>query len=512
MENKVLVKNAGKIAFGTALSRILGYIRDMLVANLLGAGTFTDAFYTAFRMSSFFRRLLGEGSFSVAFIPVFSEYLNTQKKIETQKFLNIVFTILLLILVMVSIIGLFTAPLLTKLMAWGFTSNLEKMHLTIELTRLMFPFILFTCIAVFLLAVLNTLHTFFLPALAPSVLSFSEIFYILIFAPMIISKNQIKGLAISVIIGGALHFFIQYPKLKSLGWHLKFVLDLKHPGIKKIIFLMLPSIIGLSVEQINVFVDSICASFLANGSVTALYYSNRLIQLPLGIFGLAFVSVSFPMMSKACAKKDIASVKKFLNYSIRFTIFTLFPATTGLMAIGLPIVKLLFEHGEFSFSASIITSNALFYYSLGLPAYAVAKIFANTFYSLQDTKTPTKIAILAMILHAILCVTLMYPMNVGGLALATAIASYFNFILLAIYLRKRIGGFGFKQILSSGLNSLFASIITGVIARHVCRFSDNLLISVSVSIIIGLSVFIIISYILKSKELEAFMYIFSKNK
>ncbi|MDR1087365.1 MAG: murein biosynthesis integral membrane protein MurJ [Endomicrobium sp.] len=508
MEHKTLVQNAGKASFGTMLSRIVGYIRDMLVANLFGAGIFADAFYAAFRIPNLFRRIFGEGSFSAAFVPVFSEYLHTKEKNETQKFLNVVFTALALILVVISILGVFFAPALVKIMTWGF--NAEQMQLTIELTRLAFPFILFTCLAAFLLAILNTLHSFFLPAFAPSMLSFSEIFYMSAVVPALVSGSQIKGLAMSVIIGGALHFFIQYPKLKNLDWHLKFKLDLKHPGIKKITLLMIPSLIGLSVDQINAFVDTNCASFLSLGSVTSLYYSNRLMQLPLAIFGLAFASVSLPAMSKAHAQKDTVTLKKSLNYSVRFTIFTLVPAASGLMAMGLPIIKILFEHGKFTAAASIMADNALFYYSLGLPAYAVAKIFANAFYSFQDTKTPVKTAIWAMILHVFLCIHLMRPMGVGGLAFATALSSYFNVIVLAMHLRKRIGNLGLKQVMFSSFKSLMASIITAIVAWNVCKASDNLFICVPIAIFCAILAFIASSYILKSEELKTIKSVFSR--
>jgi putative peptidoglycan lipid II flippase len=510
MEYKTLVKNAGKTSLGTMLSRILGYIRDMLVANLFGAGIFADAFYAAFRIPNLFRRIFGEGSFSAAFVPVFSEYLHTKEKSETQKFLNVVFTLLLLTLVVISILGVFFAPVLVKIIAWGFTNDPEKMQITIELTKLMFPFILFICLAAFLLAILNTLHSFFIPSFAPSMLSCSEIFYMLAVAPVLVSGSQIKGLAISVIVGGAIHFLIQYPKLKNLGWYLKVKLDLKHPGIKKIIFLMIPSLIGLSVDQINTFVDNICASFLSGGSITALYYSNRVMQLPLAIFGLAFATVSLPAMSKAYTQKDMTTLKSSLNYSVRFTNFALLPAAAGLMSIGLAIIKMLFEHGRFTSEASIITDNALFYYSLGLPAYATAKIFANAFYSFQDTKTPVKVAVWSMILHIVLCIVLMRPMGVGGLALATSLSAYFNFILLALYLRKSIGRFGLRQIMFSFGKSLTASIITAIVAWNTCHVSDNLFICVPTAIIVSCFAFVVSAYILRSEEIKIFKSVFSR--
>jgi putative peptidoglycan lipid II flippase len=529
METQQLAKNAGKTAFGTMLSRILGYIRDMLVANLFGAGMFADAFYAAFRIPNLFRRLFGEGSFSAAFIPVFSQYLHTKEKNETQKFLNAVFTALVVILIGVCVLGVFFAPLLVKIIAWGFTDDPEKMRLTVELTRLMFPFICFICLAAFLLAVLNTLRSFFIPAFAPSALSMSEIFYMLAVAPYLISTNQIKGLAVSVIAGGALHFIIQYPKLKSLGWSLKLQFSefrvqssdtakagansvpfYKHPGIKRIAFLMIPSIIGLSVDQINSFVDTICASFLAGGSITALYYSNRVMQLPLAVFGLALASVSLPAMSKAYAQKDIASLKDSLNYSIRFSVFALLPAMAGLMAIGLPIVKLLFEHGNFNEAASLMTNNALFFYSLGLPAYAMAKIFANAFYSFQDTKTPVKAAAAAMILHVALCIILMRVLDVGGLALATAIASYFQLLLLILWLKKRLGKIGLKKILFSSIKSFIAAAATAAAAFFACKISQNEFISTPFSIFAGALIFFITAKLLKSEELQSLFQIFKK--
>jgi putative peptidoglycan lipid II flippase len=510
MDDKTLAKHAGKTAFGTICSRVLGYLRDMLVANLFGVGMFADAFYAAFRIPNLFRRMFGEGSFSAAFIPVFSQYLHTKDKDETQKFLNAIFTVLFLILLILSALGICFSPILTKVIVWGFSDNPEKMQITIELTRLMFPFILFICLAAFLLAILNTLNSFFIPALAPASLSVSEIFYILSIAPLMSPESQIKGLALSVILGGALHFFIQYPKLKNLGWHLKFKIDLSHPGIKKVTLLMLPSLLGLSVDQINAFVDNICASFLGNGPVSALYYSNRLMQMPLAVFGLAFATASLPMMSKAYAKRDIITLKNSLNYSIRFTVFALMPAAVGLMVIGLPIVKLLFEHGKFNALGSIMTNKALFFYSLGLPGYAVSKIFANAFYSFEDTKTPVKTAVLAMILHTFLCIVLMKPMGVSGLALSTAASSYFNLIVLASYLKKRIGTIEVKRIIVSILKSFIASIFTGIVAWHACKVSTSLFLSVLFATFSGCIAFVTVSYILKSKELKSFFNIFSK--
>lgn len=504
---KKIIKYAGSVSAGTAISRIFGYIRDMLVAYMFGAGMFADAFYAAFRIPNLIRRMLGEGSFSAAFVPVFSEYLHTKTKSETQKLINVVFTALFFVLLIITILGVFFSPLLVKMIAYGFTSDPEKLQLTIELTRLMFPFLIFICLAAMLSALLNTLNSFFIPAITPANLSFSEIIYILAVAPLLSPGNQIKGLAISVIFGGLGHFIMQYPALKNLGWHLKFDFNFNHPGIKKIIFLMIPSIIGISVDQINTFVDTICASFLGDGSITALYYSNRLMQLPLAIFGLAMATVSLPMMSKSVATKNIDELKDTLNFSVRVSIIALLPATVGLMAIGLPIIQVLFERGKFDTFASLLTNKALFYYVLGLPAFAITKIFANTFFSFQDTKTPVKIAFIVMFFHIVLCVILMKPLGVGGLALATSLSAYLNVIMLFYKLIQKIGKIGIKKIIISSLKAFTASVIMGVIAYQIMQITVlPMIITLAISIICSVISFIILLKLLKSSEIEQILY------
>jgi len=502
-EIKKVVKYAGSVSFGTAISRVFGYIRDMLVAYLFGAGMFADAFYAAFRIPNLVRRMLGEGSFSPALIPVFSEYLHTKPKEEAQKLIDVVFTILTLLLIVITVLGMFFSPLLVKIIAYGFTSDPDKLQLTIDLTRLMFPFLLFICLAAMLQALLNTLNSFFIPAFAPANLSFAEIIYVLAIAPLLSPSNQIKGLAISVIFGGLGHFIMQYPTFKQLGWKLRFNFNFNHPGVKKIALLMIPSVIGISVDQINSFVDTICASFLGDGSITVLYYSNRLMQLPLAIFGLAMATVSLPLMSKAVAQNNIDEMKQTLNFSIRFSIIALLPATVGLMVIGMPVVQVLFERGKFDRFATIITNQALFYYVLGLPAYAISKVLANTFFSFQDTKTPVKIAFVVMFMHVLLCVALMRVLGVGGLALATAVCSYINVIMLAHKLRLRIGRMGIKTIMVSTAKGLAASAVMGLISYEIIQLNfAPLFISLIISILAGIVSFIVVAKLLKSPEIE----------
>jgi putative peptidoglycan lipid II flippase len=442
----------------------------MLVAHLFGAGLAADAFYAAFRIPNLLRRLLGEGSLSASFIPVLSEYLHTKSKEETQELINVVFTTLLIVLTVLTVLGMIFSRQIVGIIAYGFANDPEKLQLTTDLTRLMFPFVLFICLAALGLGILNTLSSFFMPAIAPASLSVSEIGFILALAPMMAPGNQIKGLAIAVIIGGIGQFAVQLPQMLRLGWRFAFRFDLHHPGLRRIGLLMLPSMIGLSVDQINAFVDTICASFLQQGSITALYYSNRVMQLPLAIFGLAMASVALPTMSKAAAQKNMDEVKGIMNYSIRLIIFILVPAAVGLMIIGLPIIRVLFERGNFDIHASMLTNSALVFYAVGLPAFAIVKVLASAFFSLQQNQVPVKVGVVAMLLNAVLNVVLMQFLGVGGLALATSIASYFNAVALAVILRKKIGVLGMRRIAVTVLQTAGAALLMGatcyVIAYH----------------------------------------------
>ncbi|MDR0985088.1 MAG: murein biosynthesis integral membrane protein MurJ [Endomicrobium sp.] len=511
MKNKTTINYVSITSIGIFISRIFGYIRDMLIANVFGAGIMADTFYAALKIPNLFRRIFGEGSFSSTIVPVFTEYLNKKNKAETQKFLNVIFTYLLLTLILTSLLGIVFANNIVKLVAIGF--NTYKMKLTVNFIRFMFPLIIFIGLAAFLVSILNVLHSFFIPAITPAIANIIEIFYIIVLAPFITTTNyKIKGLICSIVLGYAFYYLIQYHHFKKFNWKLNFLLDLKHSGIRRVVLLMIPSILGASVEQINIFVDSNCASFLGAGSITALYYANRLVQLPLAIFGISFTTVAFPEMSKACMNNDIIKIKDSIIYSMKFTIFTLFPAMLGLMFIGLPIIKLLFEHGRFNNLASDMTYKALFYYSLGLPAYAWNKIITNVFYSYQDTKTPLKLALFSMIFHIVLCILLMKLMTVSGLALATSLSSYFNFFCLIFLLDKRIKNLNLlNKIFVFGLKCFFAATVSNLIVWGILhKFKVSLLILVPISIIISILLFIITSYILNISEFKYFLSLFFK--
>ncbi|MCB4790714.1 MAG: murein biosynthesis integral membrane protein MurJ [Elusimicrobia bacterium] len=507
-----LTHQASKVAVGTAVSRVLGYARDMLVAHAFGAGFAADAFYAAFRIPNLLRRVLGEGSFSASFIPVFSEYYHTKSKEETQEFLNATFTVLTFVLTVLTLLGMLFSPEIVKLIAWGFKSDPAKLDLTIQLTRIMFPYLLFVCLAALALGILNTLESFFLPAVAPAMLSIAEIAFIIGIAPLLSPDDKIIGLSYSVTVAGLMHFLVQWPRIKTLGWKIRFKLDFNHPGLKKVSALMLPAMIGISVDQINTFVNTICASFLVQGSITALYYSNRLVQMPLAIFGLALASVSLPAMAKSIATNDLESMKNALNYSLKFILFILIPSAVGLMVIGLPITRVLFERGNFNLEGSMLTYSGLFYYSLGLPAYAGSKVLANGFYSFQNTKTPVKIAAVAMVINIILSVWLMHPMGVGGLALAASISSWFNVIILAYYLQKKIKVIDISQLFLTSVKAGIAGLIMAVVCYYLAfvAFMNHMYIGMFVSLLSGIAAYFILAWILGIEESKHFYKLLRK--
>jgi len=496
---KKTVKRIGAFTSATMISRVLGYIRDALVAYAFGGGHLTDAFYAAFRIPNLLRRLLGEGALSASFVPVFTKHLTTSDKEETKKFADSIFTTLLCVLLIIVAAGVLFAPHIAKLVAWGFTKDPAKFALTSELTRIIFPFLLFISTAAMASSILNSLGVFFIPALAPCMLSVAEITFILTLASRF--KNPIYGLAVSAVVGGGLHLLIQLPKLKKHGFSFKFNFKI-HPGVFQVGKLMLPAIWGLSIDQINAFVDTICASFLTMGSVTALYNSNRIMQLPLALFGIAVATVALPTMSKSAAKKDFNELKNTLNFSLRLMLFAIIPASFGLILLGLPIIQLLFEHGRFTYRETLLTHAALFSYSTGLVAYSAVKILVNAFYSLQNTKTPVKVATFCMILNIIGNITLMWRWGVGGLATATSLASWANAVMLFILIKKQLGPINAKSILKTVAYSLISSsvMVAGCWILAFKILPENIFIVVPVTIIAGISIYLLLTRLFKMEE------------
>ncbi|MFC2060909.1 murein biosynthesis integral membrane protein MurJ [Elusimicrobiota bacterium] len=512
-----LVNKASSVSAATLISRIMGYVRDMLIANFFGATMMADAFFVAYRIPNLLRRLLGEGALSTSFIPVYTEYLTNRSEEESKKLVQVTFGAFGILFIVLTALGIVFAPQIVTCIAFGFKNDPEKFRLTVMLTRIMFPFLMAIGLGAITLGILNSWRMFFIPAVAPVMLSISEIIFILLICPYL--SLPISGLAIGVVIGGFAQLLFQIaPVMKKSGALLRPKLDLKHPGLKQVGRLMMPAVIGLSIMQINSFIDTICATLLKAGSVTHLYYGNRLMQLPLALFGTAVATVTLPMMSENAAKDQLQKLKDTFSFSLRAISFLITPAAVGFIIFGGPIIKLLFERGEFLSSDTNSTAWVLSCYSAGLIFYAGVKVGVSAFHSLQDTKTPVKIASLAMVINVILniCVVTIEPIrnlfSAGGLAFATAIASGINFLLLIMVFRRRYGLIGGRTITRSIIKHFIASIVLGAAIYYcgVLTTAYSVYLRVPLVLITGTAVYILISHILSVQELKNIKDIFVK--
>lgn len=466
-EGHKIAKAAAVIGGATFISRILGFIRDMVVANGFGASAAADAFYVAYRIPNLLREMLAEGSISAAFIPVFTEYLTNRSREEAARLANASFTIILIILSGISVIGIIFTPTIVALIAPGFEGEAGKAYLTIIMTRIMFPFLLFIGIAAQAMGVLNSLRSFAAPALAPALSNIVIIVSTLFLSPML--DKPILGVAIGTLVGGIVQFLYQLPDMKRNGFAPRLFFDPFHPGVKRIALLILPVMLGLSVSQINILVNTILASYLPDGSVTYLYYGMRLIQFPLGMFGVAIATAILPTMSAQVARGEIGEMRETLSFGMRLVLFITFPAIAGLIFFRVPIIHLLFQHGEFSYKATMGTATALLYYSLGLWAFAGVRIAVPAFYSMQDTTTPVKVAVLSLAVNIALNIILITPLGHGGLALASSISSGLNLLFLLWILKGKIGRIDGRNIARSSLKALFASsiiVLLGIVISY----------------------------------------------
>jgi len=506
-------KRLGAFSSATLLSRILGYIRDALVAAYFGGGMVTDAFYAAFKIPNLLRRFFGEGSMTAAFIPVFSDVLAKKGKEESVRFFNALNSALLLLLTAIIGIGVLFAPQVAHMVAWGFADDPEKMQLTIELVRLTFPFLLIISFAALVSAVLNAHGRFFIPAIAPSGLSIGEIAFITLFAAH--SSSPIHGLAISAVVGVGIHFLWQLPQLYQEGYRLKWSNPFAHPDVKRVFLLMGPTVLGLSADQINSFVDQVCASFLRDGSITALYNSNRVMQLPLALFGIAVASVSLPALAKLIADNKPQEFKETLNFSLRVANFILIPAFVGLAVLGFPIVQALFQHGRFTEEQARLTYLTLIPSAVGLPAFSATKILASGFYARKNTLTPARVALLAMSLNVVLNIIFMQWWGAPGLALATSLASWFQGIILFRILRGELGLLGGRSLLKSFLwgcaAGTFMGVLCYIVAFHVLA-EFSVYIRAFVPILIGAPAYFLAAKLFNVPEYHFFMRSLLKRK
>ena len=432
-----LLKSTSIVSVMTFFSRIVGFLRDMVVAQLFGVTAEIDAFWLAFKIPNFMRRLFAEGAFSQAFVPVLTEYRRTRTASEVKLLVNKVFGGLSLVLSVVTILGIVGAPLITRLFALGYSAQDSRLPLACHLLQITFPYLLLVSLTAFASGVQNTYGKFAVPAFTPVLLNISLIGAAYGFSGFF--NQPVEALAWGVLVAGIVQLLFQIPFLRQIALFPSPQLDWHDPGVKRVMNLMIPALIGASVMQINLLVDTIFASFLPVGSLTWLYYSDRLLEFPIGIFGVALATVMLPHLSREHASKSEARFSASIDWTLRWILLIGVPATIGLMLLAGPILATLFQYGRFSAIDVQMATRSLIALSFGLVFFLAVKVLVSAFYARQNTKLPVKIAIVAMVLNVILNAILIGPLAHAGLALASALSSVFNVgALLWILLRQKI--------------------------------------------------------------------------
>jgi len=513
-----VTRAAGIVSGATLLSRIFGFLRDMVIAGFFGAGMSADAFFVAFRIPNLLRRLFAEGSLTVAFIPVYTDYLQNDGEAAAFQMARSAFRLISLILALAAVVGILLAPLIVRIMAPGFIVSPEKLSLTVSLTRYMFPYIFFIGLVALCMGILNAMGHFAAPALAPVFLNLSIIVVVLLVSPHL--HNPVYGLAIGVLLGGVLQLALQIPFLIKSGVFFWKAAGLLHPGLKRVGILMLPAVFGAAVYQINILVGTLLASLLPQGTVSYLYYADRLVQFPLGIFAIAAATAVLPSFSKYAAKQDKTALNDTFGYAMRLVSFITIPAMVGMIILREPIIELLFQRGAFDAATTILTAQALLYYGLGLWAFSAVRIVVSLYYALQDTRTPVKMAAISIGVNIILGATLMWPMKHGGLALATSLASMLNLALLIKALRNKVGLLKWHSILRSLIKIVFCATFMGVVVLAAARgilptgpaSVQQLFIGVCISILLGIGTYSGCAFLVKCPEMRELIHMLKNRR
>lgn len=459
-----LLRSTALVGGMTFLSRILGLVRDMVIARAFGAGVGADAFFVAFRIPNFLRRLFAEGAFSQAFVPVLSEYKTRRAHEEVQDLVDHTAGALGGVLFLVTALGVLAAPLLVLVFAPGFSDDPDKFALTGDMLRLTFPYILFISLTALAGGILNSYGRFAVPAFTPVFLNLCMIAATLWLAPRM--AEPVTALAWGVLLAGIVQLAFQFPFLRRLRLLPRPRWRRAHEGVRKITGLMLPGIFGSSVAQINLLIDTLIASFLVTGSVSWLYYSDRLVEFPLGVFGVALATVILPRLSQHHAATAVEDHARTVDWALRMTLLVGTPATVALVILAGPMLVTLFQYGEFGAADVAMSRLSLMAYALGLLGFILVKVLAAAFFSRQDARTPVRIAVIAMLANLVLNLIFVVPMVIfdipgphAGLALATALAAFLNAGLLLRALRRK-GGFR----ASPGWRSFALRVLTANIA------------------------------------------------
>jgi len=445
-----IARNAGIVSLAVMASRVLGLIRDQVFAVFFGAGFHNDAFVTAFRIPNLLRDLFAEGALSAAFVSTFAQVLERKGHQEAVRLSNRVATTMILVIGILCVAGWLVAPSIVRLLAPGFFDVPGKADLTITLTRIMIPFLLLVALAAQAMGVLNAQHQFGIPALASSFFNIGSIagglFLGFAVGPWL-NLTPIQGMAYGTLIGGFLQFAVQWPSLRAAGFNYRPMVSFADPGVRQILRLMGPAIIGTAAVQINVFINTNFASsiinpatgMVADGPMSWLNYAFRFMQFPIGVFGVAIATVTLPAISGSLARQNIPEFRQTLAHSLALVFLLCIPSAAGLAVLGRPIVGVIFEHGKFTDLDTVQTANALAAYSIGLAGYAAIKVLAPAFYAFHDARTPMLISLGSIAVNYVMNSLLVGPFGHVGLALSTSTVALINFALLAFFMRRRLG-------------------------------------------------------------------------
>lgn len=494
-----VVRAVGAIGAATLASRVLGYLRDIVLARAFGAGPLTDAFFVAFRIPNLLRRLLGEGALSTAIIPVFAQTLEQRGPNAFRQMVQAVAGVGLIVLAAVSALGMVLAPWIVPLMAPGWKADDALLDLAISLTRLMFPYLLLVGLAALAMGILNTYHRFFTAALAPAILNVAMIGSVLLLGPRM--DPAITALAIGVLVGGLGQFLVQLPELRRLGIPLVPRIDWRHPALREIAHRLWPAVFSLAAVQVTVVVNTLIASLLRTGTVSYLYYADRVMEFPLGVFGIALATAVLPSMAAQAARRDNDALRATLSFALRLSAFIAVPAAVGLAVLSQPIVRLLLERGAFGPMESLYTAQALVGYAVGLPAFSATRITAQTFYALGDTRTPVLWGLASVAANVAFALALMWPLEHVGLALASSLSSYVNLLGLVWLLHRRLGRLGGREIARSIARTLAASAVLGVWCLWSGAFGGGAIGTIA-ALIGGVVVFVAVAALLRAPELR----------
>ena len=467
--DRSLVRAAGSVGAMTALSRVLGYVRDALEAAILGTTHSMDAFVIAYRIPNLLRRLVAEGALTSAFVPTFARYL-TRDRESMRRFAASVFYALTLLLVTIVVVGILFSPLWVNLLAWSWgTAQPDKFALTVALNRLMWPYILFISLSALAAAILNSFEVYALPAFTPVLLNLAIIACGVGFRGRF--PDPAYGFAVGVLVGGMLQLAIQIPPVLRRGLDVRPPWPVDGAGLREVGRLILPRIFGAGITQINLVVDSQFAAALAGGSVSVLYFGSRVTELALGVFAVSLSTVMLPRLSRAAAAGDRAQVRDTLSLSLRLLLFITVPATLGLTVLRAPIIHVLFERLNFTSADTRLTSSAMAHYAVGLLAYAAVSVLAAAFYAHRDTRTPVVVAAWTFFVHLGLNFALRGPMGQNGIALSTALTAFLDASLLLWLLPRHTGPFLDRALAASAARTLAAgAVMAGALLmtlRHV---------------------------------------------